>query len=189
MPASRRARRAVATVTAVATAMVCLTGCSGSDGAATTTKTARATAGPDTGTTAVRGTISEDGEPLGGVTVLASLFPEDDDTPVGGTVDTLELPTATTDDEGRYVLRIDPDDLSSTYFDGEYLNVDLRLFTRASVGSWSTTVFLVDGRVWRSDEGSRVGDAVLRLDADLGRGTVTTTDSLGKEETSRLPVL
>ncbi|MCL8251450.1 hypothetical protein AERO_08640 [Aeromicrobium fastidiosum] len=148
-----------------------------------------ATAGPDTGTVALHGVVSMDGKPVRGAFVVATLWPEDtSDVPEGGVVDTLDLPTVTTGDDGAYVVRIDPDRLASRYFGGDYLNVDLRFSTTTSMSSWSTTVDLVDDRVWRSTDRARVGDPVLRLDVDLGRRTITTEDSLGEKEKSDLPV-
>ena len=179
MPIRRRLTSAALTV-----ATLVLAGC-GSD----VPPTPVATAGPDTGTVALHGVVSRDGKPLRGTTVVATLWPEDtSDVPEGGVVDTLDLPAVTTGDDGAYVVRIDPDRLTSRYFGGDYLNVDLRFSTTTSMSSWSTTIDLVDDRVWRSTDQARVGDPVLRMDVDLGRRTITTEDSLGEKEKSDLPV-
>ncbi len=179
MPIRRRLTSAALTA-----ATLVLAGC-GSDGSPTSV----ATAGPDTGTVALHGVVSMNGKPLRGASVVATLWPEDtSDVAEGETVDTRDLPTITTDGDGAYVLRIDPDRLTSRYFGGDFLNVDLSFTTKKVMSSWSTTVDLVDDRVWRSTERARVGDSVLRLDADLGRRTVTTTSSLGEKEKSELLV-
>ncbi|MEV7396015.1 hypothetical protein [Aeromicrobium sp. NPDC092404] len=147
-----------------------------------------ATAGPGTGTMVVQGIVKHEGEPLAGAKVWLTLWPDDaGEVEEGGTVDTRDSKPITTDDRGHYALRLDPDTLTSAYFDGESLNFDITVFNKNKAASWGSTVWLVDRRVWRS-EAALVGDSVLRMNFDLGKESITTVDSRGDREAAELPI-
>lgn len=147
------------------------------------------TSGPTSGTLVVHGVVNQGGKPLSGAKVWLTLWPEDtDEVKEGETVDTRDSKPVTTDDDGRYALSLDPDTLTSRYFDGELLNFDITVFDKNKAGSWGSTVWLVDRRVWRSDETALVGDNVLRMNFDLGKPGITTIDSHGERESAELPM-
>jgi hypothetical protein len=175
---------------ALALALLGLAGCGGSDGSdgrSEPTSEEVVTQGPGTGDLLVVGTVSRDGKPVEDAEVWLSLWPDPDDTPVGEAVDTLETDVVHTDGSGRYAVRLDPDHLTSRYFpaDHDFLNFELCLWDGGHMAQWSSTVSRVGDRAWRT-EGARIGDPVYDMSFDLGRPTVTTTDSLGETATAEL---
>lgn len=146
------------------------------------------TAGPDTASLFVHGVVTRGKDPVAGASVVYTLLPEDDDTKPGGIVDTVESKPVKTDADGHYALTIDPDRLTSRYFSGNYLNFDFAVYEGGTSASWGSTVWLVDDRVWRSDEQALVGDPVLTMSLDLTKRKITTFNSLGERESHDLPV-
>lgn len=185
----------VRTGLALAFAVVALAGCSdeetdaGDGPGASPSRGALATAGPETAHLLLHGTVTHGDEPVPGAEVWLSLFPEDtSDVEVGEVVDTLETEPVETDDDGGFVIEVDPDTLSSTYFNATFLNYDVMLRADDELATWSSTAWLVREDHWRSDERARVGDAVTRMDFDLAAPTLTLTDSYGEPETDELPL-
>ncbi|WP_323793741.1 hypothetical protein, partial [Nocardioides sp.] len=100
-------------------AALALAGCSADDGQAGPTP-GRDTAGPQSDGVLLHGTVTRGGEPVAGASVSASLFPDDtSEIEIGESVELLEAAQAETDSSGHYVLEVDPDELSSTYFNGD----------------------------------------------------------------------
>lgn len=165
---------------------VALSSCSAEDTAETAPEvTQLVTSGPGTGDLLVHGVVSRDGAPQPGVEVVVSLWPETDDLEVGDAVDMWTTDPVETDEDGRYGVRVDPDELSSRYFPAgrDHLNFDVRVSSDARFTTWSTTAWLLeDSGVWRSER-SRPGDEVIDLSFDLGEETVTLTDSQGRSDT------
>ena len=145
-----------------------------------------ATSGPDSEHLLVSGVVSRDGEPVAGSTVSVVLWPEDtSEIKVGEVVDTLEAAVTEADEEGTFTLLLDPDELSSKYFNGSFLNFDLTVLTRdRDFATWGSTVWLVRDEYWRSDERALVGDAAAEISVALAGPTITLTDSFGEDESS-----
>ena len=138
----------------------------------------------------VHGTITTHGKPLTGVKVWFQLWPENaDDIKEGESVDMWDSTPVTTDADGRYALRLDPDELTSAYFGGDFLNFDLNMYTDGKGATWGSTVSLVQREVWRTDEQSLVGDPVLTMSADVGTSKITLVDSRGDRETGDLTMM
>lgn len=138
----------------------------------------RATFGKGSETVLVHGIIEENGKPVQDAKVWLTLWPDDDDTPIGGIIDTKDYAPATTDDDGKYVLRLDPDELKSRYFNGDFLNFDISVSHEGRLGGWGSTVYLVDKRFWRHDEEDRIADDVHEIDFDLGKRPSVTLETL-----------
>lgn len=152
-----------------------------------------ATSGPETGTILVYGVVKKDGKPVVGAKVWLSLWPKsevlaemDEDESF---TDYLPSKAVRTTPEGKYALRLDPDELSSRFFNGEFLNFDVEVRDGDAAGRWGSTGHLIDERFWRSDEGTRVADPLRRMDFDFGKKTVVMTDSFGEKETSEWTAL
>lgn len=171
--------------------VVALSSCSTEDPADAAPEVAElVTSGPGSGDLLVHGVVSRDGAPQPGVEVVVSLWPETDDLEVGDAVDMWSTDPVETDEDGRYGVRVDPQELSSRYFPAgrEFLNFDVLVSSDARSTTWSTTAWLLeDSGVWRS-EGSRPGDEVIDLTFDLGEETVTLTDSQGRSDTDASPL-
>lgn len=151
-----------------------------------------ATSGPETGTILVHGIVKKDGKPLSGTQIGLTLMPEGDhmdDVRADGSIDTYDPKPVITGADGAFALPLDPEELSSKYYNGDFLNFEMMAFHDRSMGSWNSTVYLIDERVWRSDEQARVADPLLRMDFDFGKQTVVVTDSLGEKETSEWTVV
>jgi hypothetical protein len=145
------------------------------------------TAGPKTGDLFPRGRLMNGKVWLAKARVWISLSPVDDDTKIGEQVPLWESKKAKTDAKGRYLIRVDPDELPSKFFDAEnqFLNFDLHFVANRTFGTTSATLWLLDDpQVWRT-EGARRGDAVLALSFDIENGTLTTTDSTGETTRSK----
>ena len=126
---------------------------------------------------------------MSGATLALTLWPEDSsDIDVGDTVETLDVAQVKADDAGRYAIEVDPDELSSQYFNGEYLNFDISITVDDQFGTWSSTVWLAREEYWRSDERALVGDAALDISFDLAGPTIVLTDSYGETERQDLPL-
>lgn len=170
--------RSGATGVALLAVLVTLAGCGGNGNVE-----AFATSGPETGAVLVHGVIKNDGKPLSGAQIGLTLFPEDNDAPAGP-IDTYDPKPVVTGSDGRFALRLDPEKLTSEYYNGDFLNYDINVFSDDKMGSWSSTVYLIDERVWRSAERARIADNALKMNFDLGKQTIVTTDSLGERETT-----
>lgn len=147
-----------------------------------------ATSGPETGDLFVHGTVRRGGTAVRDAEVAVSLFPEEEDAPVGEVVDTFDAEPAVTDAHGEWAVRLDPETIPSRYFpaDHDFLNFDLMVRDEARFAMCSTTLWLVGERgVWRT-EGSRTGDALMVIELDLESETITITDSQGHPSTSTL---
>lgn len=147
-----------------------------------------ATAGPETGDVLVRGVAVRDEKPVAGAQVWVALYPIDDDAAVGETVDVWTSESVSTDAEGAYAVAVDPDQLTSKYYDGDFLNFTINVSEQGDLATWNSTVWPVRG-VWRSDERARVADPVLAIDFDLAAPSVVLTDSFGESEQSKLPLM
>ena len=138
----------------------------------------------------VHGTITKHGKPLAGVKVWFQLWPVNDgNIEEGEAIDMWDSTPVTTDGDGRYALRLDPDELTSAYFGGDFLNFDLNMYTDGKGAMWASTVNLIQHKVWRTYEQSLVGDPVLTMSADLGISKITLVDSMGDRETGDLPLM
>ena len=84
---------------------------------------------------------------------------------------------------------MDAGDLTSDFFDGDFLNYEINVAHNDDWARWNTTAHLVGDGVWRTDEDSVVGDPVAEASIDLSAPTLTLTDSYGHPETSELPVV
>ena len=169
--------------------VVALTSCSDED-TAEAEVTQPVTSGPGSGDLLVHGVVSRDGAPQPGAEVVVSLWSETDDLEVGDAVDTWTTDPVETDQDGRYGVRVDPDELSSRYFPvgQDFLNFDVLVSSDAGSTTWSTTAWLLeDSGVWRSER-SRPGDEVIDLSFDLGEETVSLTDSQGRSDTDESPL-
>jgi len=172
--------------TAIVSLLVVLSACTGSTESA---PKAVATAGSGTGDVMVRGVITRNAEPVRDAELWFDLWPTDDGTRAGDVVDTWGSKHVKTDHDGRFALRMDPDDVKSKYIDGNAVNFDLNLFHDKKMASWGSTAWLVQDRVWRSDEYARVADPTLSISMDVGTFTVTLVDSHGERETNELTMV
>jgi len=163
--------------------LISLASCGGSSG---DTAKPVPTAGPETGDLLVRGVVTRDDKPVAKAKVWLDLWPEDEDAEVGEIIDLWSSKAVTTDSDGRYGLRLDPQHLTSTYFNGDYLNFDLHVFSSGKSATWSSTVTLIERQLWRSDEQSLPGDPVVAMSLDLGKPSITITNSNGDREKGEL---
>lgn len=148
-----------------------------------------ATSGPDSAQLLVHGTVTRGDAPVAGARLMLTLAPEDlSHGEPGETTHAYDGEPVETDEAGRYAITLDPDELSSRYFNGDYLNFDVNLFVDDQVATWSSTVWLERHAYWRSDDRALVGDPVMDMSFDLDAPTITVTDSYGKEDDSELPV-
>lgn len=171
--------RVAVTGTVLALALGALTGCTG-EAAEQEPAAPAAVAGPDSEHLLLHGTLTRGDEPLADAEVALLLEPENPtDIEVGDTVEYLEAARVTTDERGGYRLDVDPDELRSRYFNGDFLNFTLHVTDGDELLVWHGTGELVRQEFWRSDDRALVGDPALRIDADLDTETLTTTDSLG----------
>lgn len=146
------------------------------------------TQGPGTEDLLVHGTVTRDGAPVEGSAVTLMLRPTDlGDAEAGEVIDTFETDPVRTDGDGRYEVRLDPGSLESKYLPaGErHLNFELSVWDGAATAVWNSTVWLVDGRVWRTDRAG-IGDPAYDMSFDLGTLTITTTGSDGEVEVGTL---
>lgn len=137
-----------------------------------------AVSGTDSAAVLAYGVVEKEGKPVTGAQVWLTLRPEDDDTPEGEVVDTRSEDAVTTDGDGRFLLSLDPDELESRYFNGDYLNFDIEVWNDGQLGGWSSTVHLIEERFWRQDEQERIGDDALQIDFDLGKRPTVTLETL-----------
>jgi hypothetical protein len=166
----------------------CLIGLAGCTGGSDDAPKPVATAGPDTGDLMVHGVVTRNDKPVRDAKVWFELWPEPDDTKDGEVVDLWTSRSVTTDGDGRYALRLDPDTLTSRYFGGTFLNFDIHFYRDGKDAMWGSTVHLVRDKVWRSDEEALVGDPVLAMSIDLKASKITLTDSRGDSETSEIQI-
>ncbi|MFI5428490.1 hypothetical protein [Aeromicrobium sp. UC242_57] len=149
-----------------------------------------ATSGKDSETVLVHGVVERDGKPLQDARVWLTLWPEDlDDLPEGGTVDTKAFKPAKTNSDGKYVLSLDPDELTSRYFNGDLLNFDISVSDEVKNGQWGSTVYLVKERFWRQDEQDRIADDVHQIDFDLGKSPSVTLETLDAPDKHELLII
>lgn len=174
-----RVKKTLCAVVAAWTMAVALAGCGSS-------ADEPEVSGAGSASVVAHGVIEKDGEPVSGAQVRLTLWPEDDDTPEGGTVDTRVEDAVTTDDDGRFVASLDPAELPSRYFNGDYLNFDLDVWNDTKLGHWSSTVHLVEQRFWRQDEQERVADDALSVDFDLGKNPTVTVKTLDGPDEKKL---
>jgi hypothetical protein len=151
---------------------------------------APATSGRDSAHLLVHGTVTRGDEPVAGARLALTLTPEDlAEIEVGESVESFDAAQVETDEDGRYAIELDPAELSSQYFNGDYLNFDINVLADDELGLWSSTVWLERNEYWRSDDRALPGDEVMDLSFDLVGPTVVLTDSYGETETNDLPVL
>ncbi len=164
---------------AVALAVVVLTGCSLIQGADASSGSL-VVSGPDAGDLFVHGEVVRDGDPVAGAEV--SLLIEELGT--AGEPTAYDVPAVTTGEHGGYAFDIDPDELPARFLLGEdHVNFDVAVVEGADRSAWSSTVWLVeDAAGWRG-QGADVDDAVPAVSFDLGHGTVEVTDSSGTSAT------
>ena len=195
LSSSRAAAAAV-----LAAAVAATTGCS--DGPARVVGESSAadlgpTAGPRTGDLLVTGRVLDDGEPLSGARINVLVYPARPDPTASGPTVSVEVPPIDTGEEGRFGVRLPPDEVPAEYLaplpdgsprlefavvvdDGERVSSLPEIAALVAAGGSSTD------RVWRTPGGAGAG-SVLRLELDLGEQSVTVTDSDGLAETSELP--
>ncbi len=111
------------------------------------------------------------------------------DSEVGDTIPTWESAIVSSDDEGRFAVSVDADDLTGDFFNGDFLNYEINIVHDNNWASWHTTAHLVGDGVWRTREDSVEADPAADASIDLGVPTVTLTDSNGDAETDKLPVV
>ena len=170
--------------------LLILNGCAGPSGdPAEPEATIRATAGPESDELLLHGTLTRDGAPLEDGQVWVSVMADADDAEVGDTIPTWESALVSSDDQGRFAVSVDADDLTSDFFNGDFLNYEINIVHDDNWASWHTTAHLVGDGVWRTSEDSVVADPVAEASIDLGAPTVTLTDSDGDAETGELPVV
>lgn len=167
-----------------------LTGCAGPSGdSAEPEVTTLATAGPESDDLLLHGALTRDGVPLKDGQVWVSVMADAVDAEVGDPIPTWESAIVSSDDEGRFAVSVDADDLTSDFFNGDFLNYEINIVHDDNWASWHTTAHLVGDGVWRTDEDSVALDPVAETSIDLGAPTVTLTDSHGDSETSELSVV
>jgi hypothetical protein len=109
-----------------------------------------------------------------------------DDLEVGDVIESFDLATADVDDDGEYVVEVDPAvEIPVEFVESEsFVNFKLLVIDGDEVKDmWNSTVTRVEQggeTVWRSDEYG--GDLPLRLDFDLDQHETTETNSDGKVE-------
>ncbi len=90
-------------------------------------------------------------------------------------------PAVSTDENGTWALRVDPEDIPEEYLptSHSFLEFDLVFGDGARLTLWKGTTFLrSDPPLWRT-RGANPDDAVLRLEVDLDSGDIVATDSVG----------
>ena len=174
----------------LAVVVVC-TACSASGDTAEEREDGPAVSGPESRDVLVHGRVLDGGKPVHDANVTIQIWPDGDldDYAVGEAVDMFDVETST-DDDGRYVVRVDPRTLESRYFPGgDFVNFDVMVTTDRAMASWSTTAHLIGDRIWRSDPEARTGDRALELGFDLSKESVrTTTSSTGETTRQDMPV-
>lgn len=171
-------------------ALLILTGCAGPGGDPAEPEVAtRATAGPESGDLLLHGSLARDGEPLQDGQVWVSVMADAVDAEVGEAIPTWESAIVSSDDEGRFDVSVDADDLTGDFFNGDFLNYEINIVHDNHWASWHTTAHLVGEGVWRTSEDSVGADPVVEASIDLGAPTVTLTDSNGDAETDELSVV
>ena len=137
----------------------------------------------------LHGELTRDGAPVADGHVWVSVMADAVDAEVGDTIPTWESAVVSSDDHGRFAVSVDAGDLTSDFFNGEFLNYEINVVHDNDWARWNTTAHLVGDGVWRTGEHSLVGAPVAEASFDLGAPTVTLTDSNGDPETSELPVV
>lgn len=148
------------------------------------------TSGPETGDVFAHGTVHSAGDPVANAEVVIAVWPDVVDEEVGEEIDLHEV-AVTTDAEGDWVVRLDPDTVPSRYFpaDEDYLNFEVRVFAGDAMAVWNNTLHLVgEPPVWRT-LGSRAGDSLMEIDMNLASEEITITDSQEEASTHPLPVM
>jgi hypothetical protein len=100
-----------------------------------------------------------------------------------------ESAVVASDDHGRFAVSVDGGELTSDFFNGDFVNFEINVLQDDDWATWSTTAHLVGEGVWRTEEDSVVGDPVAEARLDLGAAELTMTDSDGQSETSDLPMV
>ncbi|WP_435747221.1 hypothetical protein [Nocardioides sp. SYSU DS0663] len=149
------------------------------------------TQGPKTGDLLVHGTVTRDGEPVEGAEVRAALMAEDlDSLEIGEVVPMWETPSVETGEQGRYAVRLDPEEIDEQFFrkGADYLNFLLRVESDGMMAERSAAASLVGkAGLWRSS-GAKASDPVIEMSVDLDAETVTVTDSRGEASEEELAV-
>jgi hypothetical protein len=174
---------------AVLVAACLLAGCSGDgDRGGDSPLDSMETAGPKTGDLFVYGDVLDDGKPAKDVQLQVMLRPEGGNVAVGESVKLYEVEAKV--DDGRYAAWVDPDGIPSAYWpaDQDFLNFEVMVMAGGTRVMWNTTVWRLAGKAWRSDH-ARLGDPALRMDFDVSRETVRTTESDGTTRTEKTPVM
>jgi hypothetical protein len=176
---------------AAAAGLLVLAGCDADGSAPESDPTpARSTAGPDSEHVLVTGQVTRGDDPVAGVELSLALFPDDQsDVEVGDEIELHQTPAVATGEDGEYAIVLDPDVLSSRYFNGKFLNFDLQFAADEELGVWSATAWLTRHDYWRSDDRALVGDAPMDISIDLDGPELTLTDSYGESEASDLTLM
>ncbi len=139
--------------------------------------------GPSTpaAATLVTGTVTDADGPMGNTLVRVSLWPEEDDTEVGETVDLLSVEPVRTDDQGRYAVVLPVADVPAEYLlDRRIANFDLWL-EDAGVAPLSASARWSRAAGWWIDVFDDHGAAPKTIDFDLDSMTATERSADGRE--------
>lgn len=137
------------------------------------------------------GTVTRGGEHVEGAQVVATLWPENDDSEVGDLIEMFDVDDAVTRADGSFTLYLDPDDVPTRYFGGDrsYVNFDFRVFDDGEFATWGSTLHPVGSpQTWRTEGGAVAADAPLEMHLDLEKQRITMVDSYGESTSSDLPV-
>jgi hypothetical protein len=174
----------------VVAALLILTGCSGPSGdSGEPGGGTRATAGPESEDLLLHGELTRDGAPVADGHVWVSVMADATDAEVGDVIPTWESTVVSSDDHGRFAVAVDGGELTSDFFNGDFLNYEINVVHDNDWARWNTTAHLVGEGVWRTEEDSVVGDPVAEASFDLSAPILTLTDSDGDSETSELSVV
>lgn len=150
-----------------------------------------ATEGAETEDLLVHGTVTRDGEPVEDAAVRVALMAEDlDSLEVGEEVPMWETPSVETGEDGRYAVRLDPEEIDEEFFreGADYLNFLLRVESDGVMAERSAAASLVgEEGLWRSS-GAKASDPVIEMTVDLDAETVAVTDSRGETSEEELAV-
>lgn len=162
-----------------------LAGCAPSTGAEAGTASRPSevvTSGPPTGDQLLHGRVLTDGAPLAGARVWVEVQPDQatmQGLADGEVVDTFTVAAVTTDARGRYVVRLDPDDLPGGYLQEGFVNHEVWFWHDGRATTWSTTAHLLPDGSWRSRGEDLPADPTTAVTVDLARGRVVSVESGG----------
>ena len=136
-----------------------------------------AEAGPSaaSGPMLLSGTVTDSGIPLAGVPLQVTLWPSNEDTEVGEQVDARDLPPVRTDEHGRYVVTLAPEDVPAKYLlPGRVLNFQVALTDPFIAPLSASARYARGGHDWVDVFGDRHA-VPTTLDFDLGSMKATQT--------------